>query len=209
MRITKREHACLIVTEDGRSLVIDPGSLTGSLADVDGVVAVVVTHEHPDHWTSEHIADLRQRFPGAPIYGPDGVAAAVGSGVSAVAAGDEIAVEPFRLRFYGGEHALIHPSIPAVQNLGVVVDERFAFGGDALDDPGAVAVVAVPTGAPWLKLAEVIDFVAQVRPQQTVPVHDGFYTAAGQELANRLVGAAVSAAGGTHHPLAVGETLDL
>ncbi len=49
MRITKFGHACVRVEHDGHTLVIDPGGFTEPEA-VDGADAVLVTHEHPDHY---------------------------------------------------------------------------------------------------------------------------------------------------------------
>ena len=39
----------------------------------------MLTHEHPDHWTPEHLAHLRRHSPDVPVYAPAGVAAAVGT----------------------------------------------------------------------------------------------------------------------------------
>ena len=54
MRITKYEHACLLLTVGDESIVIDPGSFLSPI-EPTGVIAVVVTHEHADHWTPEHL----------------------------------------------------------------------------------------------------------------------------------------------------------
>ncbi|MGO1609188.1 MBL fold metallo-hydrolase, partial [Agrococcus casei] len=72
MRIVKRGHACLEVTESGKTLIIDPGDHTEPL-DPSDLVAVVITHEHPDHWDAAHLRAIRERFPEAPIFGPPGV----------------------------------------------------------------------------------------------------------------------------------------
>ena len=54
MRITKFTHSCVrLETEAGR-LVVDPGVFSGSdelEQALDGVDALLVTHEHPDHST--------------------------------------------------------------------------------------------------------------------------------------------------------------
>ncbi|NED49711.1 MBL fold metallo-hydrolase, partial [Micromonospora aurantiaca] len=50
MRLTKFGHACVQITEDDRTIVIDPGSFSeasGALAAAD---AVLITHEHFDHF---------------------------------------------------------------------------------------------------------------------------------------------------------------
>ena len=96
MKLTKYEHACLILEKAGSTLVIDPGSFTMPLADLDNVVGIVITHEHADHWTPEQLARLLDRNPEARILGPAGVAAAATEAtVEVVAAGDEVEVGPF------------------------------------------------------------------------------------------------------------------
>ena len=62
MRITKFGHACVRVEHAGASLVIDPGGWTGREA-VEGATAVLITHEHPDHYLPDHV-----RAAGVPVF---------------------------------------------------------------------------------------------------------------------------------------------
>src|SRR5687768_8186705 len=54
MRFTKFGHACVRLEHDGATLVIDPGTWTEREA-VDGATAVLITHEHPDHYLPDHL----------------------------------------------------------------------------------------------------------------------------------------------------------
>ena len=47
MRITKHEHACLRLEQEGRLLIIDPGGFTLPLDDLHGLTAVVITAGTP------------------------------------------------------------------------------------------------------------------------------------------------------------------
>lgn len=210
MRVTKREHACLVVDIDGQRLVIDPGNQTGPL-QVSDVRAIVITHEHPDHWDAEHLTALRAQNPGAPIYGPEGVArAAEGFDVTAVGAGERVTAGPFRLRFFGGEHAVIHESVPMVDNLGVLVNERLYHPGDSYARPDVpVELLAAPAGAPWLRIGDVIDFVLAVAPKHTIAVHEAPLSEFGLGMAHQRIEWAAQQGGGEHHRLAAGETLDI
>src|SRR5690606_39462126 len=92
MRVTKYEHATLRIDESGETLLVDPGTFTAPLDALTDVVAVVITHEHPDHWTPEHLDRVLRDAPGTPIFAPAGVAAAAGDHQSPAAApGDEAA----------------------------------------------------------------------------------------------------------------------
>lgn len=215
VKITKHEHACLSVDDGPGTLVIDPGSFSGRLVDLENVRAVVVTHEHPDHWTPEHIADLRQRFPEAPVYGPAGVAAAVaasdaGDVVEVVAPGDVREVDGFRLEFFGGTHAEIHRSLPRVDNVGVLVNGRLFHPGDSLVAPGVpVELLAAPAGAPWLKIGETMDFVVEVAPKQAIAIHDAVLSEAGLRISEARITGAVESVGGSYVQLRAGDALEI
>ena len=176
MRITKLEHATLLLQEGTHLAVVDPGAFTNPLVDQRGVDAIVVTHEHPDHWTPDQLQRLIDVNPGVEIFGPEGVArAAENFPVQVVHPGDTREAGPFTFRFFGGEHAVIHSSIPVIDNVGVLVNERLYYAGDSFAIPEGVEVdtLAAPAGAPWLKIAEVIDYVTAVKPKRSFPTHYG------------------------------------
>src|SRR5690606_34089568 len=156
-------------------LLIDPGSFTLPLDDIANAVALVLTHEHADHWTPEHLDRIQEATGGIPIYAPEGVARAVeGHDITVVEPGQTIEVEPFTLQFFGGLHNVIHESIPVVDNVGVLVDGGFYYPGDSYAVPEGVDVklLAAPLGAPWLKIGEAIDFVLAVKPRRAFGTHD-------------------------------------
>ena len=68
MRITKFGHACIRIEHDGHTIVVDPGGFTQPEA-VDGADAVLITHEHPDHYLPDHL-----RATDAPVFTIEAVA---------------------------------------------------------------------------------------------------------------------------------------
>ncbi|MCW4384931.1 MBL fold metallo-hydrolase [Salinibacterium sp. SYSU T00001] len=211
MRIIKREHACLIVEDNGEQLVIDPGSFTAPLEGIDSLAGVVLTHEHPDHWTKEHLESLRSINPNAPIFGPAGVAAAIkGFDITVVADGDEVTPGSFSLSFHGKEHIVIHRSIPVIDNVGVFINDTLYYGGDSYTvPPKPVTVLAAPAGGPWLKIGEAMDFVAEVAPKHAFPTHQAPLSPIGQNMANQRLQAMTEQGGGTYHALEPGDTLEV
>ena len=210
MIVTKREHACLVIDHEGATLVIDPGVFTAPFT-VENLVAVVITHEHPDHVTPEHLDRLLAVAPGIPLYAPAGVAASLpGYPWNTVQAGETASPEPFALRFTGGTHAIIHSSIPVIDNLGVIVNDQLYYPGDSftvLDEP--IDALAVPASAPWLKIGEVMDFVAASQARRAFPVHEMVSSEAGRSMANGRIEHVQGLHGGSFQVLAPGESLDL
>lgn len=218
MRLTKLEHACLMLERGAEKLIIDPGKFTTPITDCASVAAVVITHEHDDHWTKEQLGRILAKSPNALIFSTAAVLEAV-SAIPAVDAarlrpaipGETHPVGPFTLRFHGGTHAEIHRSIPRVDNVGVLVNEAFYTGGDAYDAPRDVAIdlLAVPVYGPWMRIADSIDYVLDVQPRAVVPVHEMLLARAGKELATQRLRAAAEEVGGRLLDLQPYDTADI
>ncbi|WP_375389612.1 MBL fold metallo-hydrolase [uncultured Amnibacterium sp.] len=212
MRITKLEHAALILEEAGRRLVVDPGALTNPILDLLDVDVVVITHEHADHWSGDQLRRILDSSPGAVLLGPRGVArAAEGFDVRAVAPGETVSVADWTIRFLGGNHAQIHPTIPIVDNLAVLVNDRFFYPGDSFYVPVGIEVdtLAAPAGAPWMKIAEGMDYITQVAPKRAFGTHDGVLSASGAALVHDRLKAVTEAKGGEYFALKAGESIDI
>jgi L-ascorbate metabolism protein UlaG (beta-lactamase superfamily) len=212
MRVTKFEHAALRLDRHDKTLLIDPGSFTAPLHDLSGLVGVVLTHEHPDHWTPDHLDRLLQAAPGTPVFGPEGVASAASDyDITVVAPGDTVEVGPFTLRFFGGRHEVIHSSIPTIDNVGVLVNDELYYPGDSYAVPEGIAVdtLAAPLGAPWLKIGEAIDFVLAVKPRRAFGTHDMTLSVIGKTMHRQRLQWATEQDGGTFLALEPGDAIDL
>lgn len=213
MRVTKFEHATLRIDEGDQTLVIDPGSFTTPLDDLSGLVAVVLTHEHPDHWTPEHLDRILRTAPGTPIFAPSGVAAAADAAydITVVYPGDTVTAGDFTLRFFGGTHEVIHSSIPAIENVGVLVNDELYYPGDSYAVPEGIAVdtLAAPLGAPWLKIGEAMDYVLAVKPRRAFGTHDMTLSVAGKTMHRARLQWATEQGGGDFFVLEPGESLDI
>jgi L-ascorbate metabolism protein UlaG (beta-lactamase superfamily) len=212
MRVTKHEHAALRVDDHGQTLLIDPGSFTLPLNDLSRLVGIVLTHEHPDHWTPEHLDRILRDAPGTPIFGPEGVARAASDyDITVVAPGDTVSVGDFTLRFFGGRHAEIHSSIPIIDNVGVLIDDELYYPGDSYAVPEGVAVgtLAAPLGAPWLKIGEAMDFVLAVKPRRSFGTHDMTLSMIGATMHRARLQWATEQNGGEFFELAPGDSIEV
>lgn len=210
MRITKYEHATLQLGVGDENVVIDPGTFL-SHPDFTAVVAIIITHEHNDHWTAEQLRRILEKSPDAKVFGPQGVAdAAAEFEIEIVAAGDTATVGSFTFEFFGGRHAVIHESIPVIDNVGVLVNDELYYAGDSYTVPGVdVGTLAAPIGAPWLKIGEAMDYVLAVKPKRAFYVHDMTLSAAGKQMAAARLSWATEQGGGAFTELQPGETLDV
>ena len=90
---------------------------------------------------------------------------------------------------HGSEHAVIHPDIPVIPNVGYLVDDTLYHPGDAYFVPETpVSVLLLPTSGPWMKLSEAADYVRAVRPQQVIQIHEMLLSDIGLGLAANLLG---------------------
>jgi L-ascorbate metabolism protein UlaG (beta-lactamase superfamily) len=192
MRLTKFTHACVRLERDGSALLIDPGTFSEREA-LDGVDAVLITHEHVDHLDTGALADAVGKRPGIQVYTHPDVVPKLGDlpgVINPVVAGDEFTAAGFEVRAYGGLHAIIHPDIPRIANLGFYIEGGINNPGDSFDVPGDVRVdtLFVPVTAPWLKMSEAIEFTRQVAPRRAYALHDGLSNDIGIGLVNNLMG---------------------
>ncbi|WP_243064247.1 MBL fold metallo-hydrolase [Humibacter sp. RRB41] len=212
MKLTKLEHAALILEDDGKKLFVDPGSFTTPITDATNTIAIVITHEHADHWTPQQLERILEDSPEAVIYGPEGVAkAATDFDVTVVHPGDAIEAGPFSLRFFGGKHAVIHSSIPIVDNVGVIVNDSLVYPGDsfAAPDLADIDVLAVPSSAPWLKASEFIDYVLGLKPKHAFSTHEMVSSVIGKQMADGRIQWATEQGGGTFLPLQPGDSYEI
>jgi L-ascorbate metabolism protein UlaG (beta-lactamase superfamily) len=183
MRIVKFGHACVRVEHDGVAVVVDPGVFT-DVGALDGADAVLITHEHADHYLPDHL-----RATDAPVFTIDAVAAKiredapeVAERVTVVGPGEEFDAG-LPVRAVGELHAVIHPEFPRFYNSGYVLtagDEKVYHPGDALTAPDEeVDLLLVPVSAPWMKASEAIDFARAVKAPRNLAIHDRVYSEAG------------------------------
>jgi L-ascorbate metabolism protein UlaG (beta-lactamase superfamily) len=209
MRLIKYGHACVRFEADGAVLVIDPGELSERAA-LDGVDAVLITHEHFDHLDVEALADALGKRPAVRVYAHAELLPrlnALAGAVTSVASGQSFEAAGLRVRAYGGRHAEIHPDLPRVANLGYLVEDSVYHPGDSFDVPtdARVDTLFVPISAPWLKLSESVDFIRAVRPRRAFALHDCLLNEVGLKVTD---GGLARLAGCDYARLAVGETVD-
>lgn len=189
MKLTKFEHSCFMLENESQTLIFDPGNWSTDLVIPTNVAAIMLTHEHADHFDKDLLRSIVDNNQGAIIVAPHEMAEKLtGFSIQGVAPGDTVAAGPFTLQLFGGEHALIHPEITSVVNVGVLVNDTFYYPGDSFALPGTpVKTLALPVTAPWLKISEPIDFMIEIHPDLAFPVHDHIASSDGKALVDRVI----------------------
>lgn len=191
MRVTKFTHSCLRIDGGDSVLVVDPGVFSERTA-LTGADAVLITHEHADHLDADALAAAVFERPGMRVYAhPDVLPKleAVRDAVTTVTAGEEFQAAGFTVRAYGGQHALIYSEIPRIANLGYLIadgETSVYTPGDSFTVPEGASVdtLFVPLNAPWMKLAEAIDFARAVRPRRAYALHDALLNETGAKVSD-------------------------
>jgi L-ascorbate metabolism protein UlaG (beta-lactamase superfamily) len=184
MRISKYIHSCVLVEDGDARLLFDPGKFTFLEGKVkpesfEGLSAIVITHQHPDHMDEPALKTLVERNPSAVVL--------ANARIREQLAKSGIEVEVFEsgsrtvagcvLEAIAAEHAEILNAERPV-NVAYVVNGRFLHPGDsfdrALDGRNGIEVLALPVMAPWNTELAVAEFARRLAPKTVFPIHDGY-----------------------------------
>jgi L-ascorbate metabolism protein UlaG (beta-lactamase superfamily) len=213
MRLTKLGHACVRIQKDDRTLVIDPWAFTPEADALAGADAVLITHEHFDHFDANRLRKAMGDDPSLEVWAASPVAtnlADLGGRVHQVGHGDAVTVAGFEIHVYGEEHEILHPDIPPIPNVGFLIDGEVFHPGDALTVPTEpVPTLCLPGNAPWMKVPEMYTYVREVRPERAFVVHDGLLNDNGLTVMENHVANAGKEAGKDFRRLTPGESVEL
>jgi L-ascorbate metabolism protein UlaG (beta-lactamase superfamily) len=212
MELTKHGHACVVIRDGDQRIVVDPGAFTDAAA-LDGASAVLITHEHPDHFEPQRLRAALDADPSLQVWTNSSVAAqleGLGDRVHVVGHGDAVTVAGLDVHVHGELHAEIHPDIPRIPNVGFLIGGEVFHPGDALTVPDEpVATLLLPVHAPWSKVADVIDYVRAVHADQAYAVHDGLLNDTGLALVAGMLGERGPGTPTPYSRLAPGDTVEL
>jgi len=167
----------LHIENDNHRIVIDPGVhflQTHKVEELQGVEAVLYTHQHPDHY-DESIAEalLSQ---GVPVYANGATARLIGTErVTVVNDGDSFTAGGLEIVARELPHCLLSDGSEGPQNTGYVIEGVLFHPGDGKELADfQVDNLALPITGPDISILDAINFAKQVQAKVAIPIH---YTA--------------------------------
>jgi L-ascorbate metabolism protein UlaG (beta-lactamase superfamily) len=176
MNIRKIGHCCLRIEVDGVVILTDPGNYSDGQNSLTGIDAVLITHEHADHFHLESLNEVLRNNPEAQVVTNASVGkllAEEGRAYTLCEGRDTMRIGDVAIEAHDGKHEEIFEEIGQVQNTGYCIADKLFYPGDSFHVPDrAVDILALPVSGPWCRIADAVRYALAVKPKRAFPVHD-------------------------------------
>jgi L-ascorbate metabolism protein UlaG (beta-lactamase superfamily) len=174
MKITKFVHSCLLVEDQQRVAIFDPGNFSweSGLFKIDNLIQlddIIITHEHPDHFYLPFIQALLSKFPQTRITTTSVVAEELTK--QAIKNTNTESNEVLTVRQVTHE-TMVPLAPPPNSNLVVHYLDRLTHPGDSHHFDESKEVLALPINAPWGTWRRAAEFGLELKPKIIIPIHD-------------------------------------
>lgn len=181
MKITKHAQSCFLVESDDSKILIDPGVYVTekegyNLAEFSDVDAVVISHEHSDHFSSENLDIIIQNNPAVKIYATKTVKELFGKKNTTIFNdGDVVLVKDVHLTGVKSIHGPLPNGMEPPEVIGVMIDDvktTFYDPSDTVELYKNADVVAVPIcGVVVMDIEKAKAEAVRVAPKYVIPIH--------------------------------------
>lgn len=185
MVLKKYVHSCVVLEENGKRLLFDPGAFVFieekfKPEDLGSVDVVVITHSHPDHFFPDALKALQAMHPFTLLASADIIKTAQEAGLECAMEyampGEVMNIEGFTIQAFDVPHERIPIECP--HNMGYKINDTVYHPGDSYlvsSSLGSVKVLLLPNGGPWATTRQTVEFAEKIRPAITVPIHDAMH----------------------------------
>lgn len=175
MRITKFVHSCILVEDDGRTVLFDPGTFSWNSGIIDlaswpQIDEVVITHEHPDHYNEDFIKAAFAHSPNASFVTNESVA----SKLKALGNLKVFTVSTETTKILDLTHEDVEPFGTNVDHIGVNWNAKVTNPGDTHNFSETKEILLLPITAPWGTTIKAVRLALELKPKVIVPIHDYF-----------------------------------
>lgn len=171
MKITKYVHSCLLIEEQEKTILIDPGNYTYEakifpLQTLSKLDYILITHEHPDHCSLPLIKEILNKF-------TDTIVITNSSTVDKLQKEDiEATIEtPEFITTEQIPHEDVVTSVPP-ENTQFTLFDTFTDPGDSYHINNTAPIFALPIQAPWGSFASALKLAEALSPKYIIPIHD-------------------------------------
>lgn len=171
MNITKYLHSCLVIENEGKTAIIDPGifTLQERILDISKLPTLdylCITHEHPDHFSIDLVKEILNGFPNVTIVTNESIQNLLQKeGIkSSISSDEQILITP------SAHEKLWDREVP--QNLAITVFKKLTHPGDSLAIDKTADVLALPITAPWGSVTQAVEVALNLKPKAIIPIHD-------------------------------------
>jgi L-ascorbate metabolism protein UlaG (beta-lactamase superfamily) len=170
MKITKFVHSCLLVENDGRVALFDPGAMSQDAFDINAIDKlddIFITHIHQDHVHAPFVKALVEKFPEVRITSTQEVADMLSK--------ENIKVHtdpPEGVVFFESPHESVEPLFPSPQEIGIHYLDKLTHPGDSHSFKETKEILALPITAPWGSSIKALNLTLELKPKYVVPIHD-------------------------------------
>jgi L-ascorbate metabolism protein UlaG (beta-lactamase superfamily) len=174
VKISKHLHSCLLVEEQEKTFLFDPGIFTYQekaldITKLEQLDYILITHAHPDHMHMPFLNDLLVKFPNAKIVTNNAIVEQFAKeNIPATYESDPI------VTVTKVPHERLWDSEPP-ENVMLTVFGKLASPGDSHHFETKAEILALPIMAPWGSTTEAVNLALKLQPKVIIPLHDWFY----------------------------------
>lgn len=171
MKISKHIHSCLLIENQGKTILIDPGIFTYQekaldLNEIAKLDYLLFTHEHPDHMYLPFVKEIVAKFPEVKIITNESIVTLLQKeNITASSKEDTV------VKLTPVPHEKLWDSVPPENSL-VTVFDKLATPGDSHHFETSVDILALPIQAPWGCTTDAVNLALKLHPKVIIPIHD-------------------------------------